>query len=202
MSANIRSNHYLILRKIKLHAQLKKRPKPVCKEKLNIKLLRDQSIKNLYQTKLKQKIRNSSILEEDDVETSWRKVEEQIKKAVSEALGTRKVNMNSNRKNTPWFMMKVKQLTKEKRKAFLQYLNNRTPEKLQKYKKMKNRIKTRRKKRESFTADMEHDIYGAHCQKKNLGNDMTWEAGSERMRTSTINREAWTDYFRRFRILW
>jgi len=103
------------------------------------------------------------------VEESWRKVNTQIKEAAKEALGTRRVNKNPIRKATPWFTPEVKQITKEKKEAYLKYLRYCTPEEMQKYKTTRNRmnIEVKRIKNEyweSYTADMEHDMYGA--QKK------------------------------------
>lgn len=197
-SAKIESDHHLVLGKMRLSIQLKRRPKPY-KEKLNIELLKDETIRYLYKTRLEQKIRDNGVLN-DDVETSWKKAEKQIKEAANEVLESRKVNKNSNKNNTPWFTIEVKQLAKEKRKAYIQYLNDRTPEELQKYTQIRNRIKSeiRRIKEEysaSFTVDMEHDMYDAQKKVWSMIRRGRREV-NKYVQTQTITREAWTDYFR------
>lgn len=67
-------------------------------------------MKDLYEKRLTQKIREQPILDQDDVEASWEKVKLHIETAANEALGKR-INKNSNKHNTPWF--KVKQMARE-----------------------------------------------------------------------------------------
>lgn len=135
------------------------------------------------------------------MEESWRKVNTQIKEAAKEALGTRRVNKNPIRKATPWFTPEVKQITKEKREAYLKYLRYCTPEEMQKYKTTRNRvnIEVKRIKNEyweSYTADMEHDMYGAQKKIWRTIRQKKQEV-DEYAQVQSIPEEVWTDYFRR-----
>jgi len=57
-------------------------------------------------------------------------------------LGRRKVNKNADTQHKPWFTTEAKQLAKEKRKVYLKYLNNRTSKDRQRYKNVRNLVKT------------------------------------------------------------
>jgi hypothetical protein len=90
-------------------------------------------------------------------------------KAAEESLGIRTVGTNTSKKSTPWFTPEIKDLAKEKRKAYLKYVSEPSIEKRSEYGEVRNRVNaTIREIKEgyweSFTADMEYDIYGA--QKK------------------------------------
>jgi len=76
-------------------------------------------VKELYEKRLTQKIREQPILDQDDVEASWEKVKLHIETAANEALGKRRINKNSNKHNAPWFAPEVKQMAREKRETYL-----------------------------------------------------------------------------------
>lgn len=62
-----------------------------------------ETTRNLYQRRLEQKIVGNKILEIDNVETAWQKIETNIIRAAEEALGKRKCNTNAKPNNTLWF---------------------------------------------------------------------------------------------------
>jgi len=73
------------------------------------------------------------------------------------------------KKSTPWFTPEIKELAQEKRKAYLKYISEPSIEQRSEFRELQNRVNARIREIkegywESFTADMEHDIYGA--QKK------------------------------------
>ncbi|XP_055378928.1 craniofacial development protein 2-like [Condylostylus longicornis] len=200
-SANIGSDHQLVLAKIRLNVQSKKRPPPVYVEKLNIESLKTESVKNLYKNRLAEKIRLNQIQLEEDVETAWKKVKENIENAANEALGKRKINKNANKTNTPWFTAEVKELATEKRESYLKYLSMRSPEAYREYKSVRNRVNSniRRIKKEhweAFTADIERDLYGA--QKKVWGMlRRRKKEVNEYVQTNTISIQDWENHFRK-----
>ncbi|XP_050455169.1 craniofacial development protein 2-like [Cataglyphis hispanica] len=132
-SADVGSDHRLVLGEIRLTTQLKRRLPPVMIEKLNIESIQDDTIKALYEWRLRQKIRENGIADED-VEDGWKKIKSHMTMAAEEALGKRRINKNADTQHKTWFTKEAKQLAKEKRKAYLNYLNNRTPEEQQRYK--------------------------------------------------------------------
>lgn len=90
-TSNFGSDHQLLLRKIRINAQIKRTLQTVIVKKLNIEL-RDQTVKALYENWLRQKLRQNSVKDEDDVETGWMKLEQHMMEAAIEALGERNVN--------------------------------------------------------------------------------------------------------------
>lgn len=86
--------------KIRLNAQSKKELKSVYKEKFNIELPRDETIRNLYRSNLEQKIRDDKDLKADDVESNWKRIKKQIREAAKEALGTRTIKVLGTRTQT------------------------------------------------------------------------------------------------------
>ncbi|XP_045466584.1 craniofacial development protein 2-like [Harmonia axyridis] len=93
-SANIGSDHFLALCKLRIYIQKKKLSLSPEKEKWNIESLNDPSTRELYQTRLYKKIESNSILEEDDVENSWNKIQLNVLTAANETIGRRTVNTN------------------------------------------------------------------------------------------------------------
>ena len=103
------------------------------------------------------------------MDLQWEKIQDCIEKAAEESLGMHTVGTNAAKKSMPWFTPEVKELAQEKRKAYLKYISELCIEQRSEYREVRNRVNARIreiKERywESFTADMEHDIYGA--QKK------------------------------------
>ncbi|XP_050455237.1 craniofacial development protein 2-like [Cataglyphis hispanica] len=94
-SADVGSDHRLVLGKIRLTTQLKRRLPPVMIKKLNIESIQDDTIKALYEWRLRQKIRENGIADEDDVEDGWKKIKSHMTMAAEEALGKRRINKNA-----------------------------------------------------------------------------------------------------------
>jgi len=162
-SANTGTNHNLVLMKMRGTIQRRKKIEQATVEKLNVKSLSDDSIKYLYQQRLKQNINGDRIQEEDDVQTAWKKLRLNIIGAAKEALGKRRINKSNKQKTKPWFKEEIKVLSAEKRKSYIQYRSGTTD--YDSYKITRNRVneKIRRIKHqfwEKFSTDMEHDLYG------------------------------------------
>ncbi|XP_055389945.1 uncharacterized protein LOC129618936 [Condylostylus longicornis] len=198
-SANVGSDHGLVLCKIRENIPRSKQRKPEYIEKLNAESLNTDSTKLLYENRLRDKILNSPITEESSVEDAWEKLSSNIIAAAREALGTRKVNIHANNIRTPWFTTEIKILCAEKRKAYLKYMSCKSAETYREYRVVRNRTNQRVKeiKEEhwaSFSADMEHDLYGAQKkvwsmlrkQKKPI---------SELFQITNITEEAWISHF-------
>jgi len=91
-------------------------------------------------------IREQPILDQDDVEASSEKVKLHIETAANEALGKRRINKNSNKLNTSWFMPEVKPMERETRETYLRYLNNKTPQEWIRYKEIRRNIQGKNRK--------------------------------------------------------
>lgn len=70
-SANIGSDHNLVLGKIRMTIQKPPKTDPiVCKTKLKVESLQDESTRNLYKSRLENEIDKNPVIEEEDVEDS------------------------------------------------------------------------------------------------------------------------------------
>ncbi|XP_057671207.1 craniofacial development protein 2-like [Diorhabda carinulata] len=167
-SANIGTQHGLVLCKYHVSHIIKKRKTPNYVSKFNIESLKDESIKYLYQNRLREKIVQNPLKETDNVEAAWEKLKNKIKNSAKESLGKRTIDTNRTH-NKPWFTLEIKELANEKKKAYIKYIINRTQEEYEVYKRVRNRttntIKELKKTYwENFSVEMEHDLYGG--QKK------------------------------------
>ena len=143
-SANIGSDHALLLCKVRTHFQIKRKETSEPIEKLNIESLSYESTRELYCKRLQGKIDQNPVLEEDNVETGWNKLKVNIMKAVDEAIGRRKIrNTSRGRNKTPWLTDEFKEITKEKKEAFLCYKSSKTTEDRRKYIEKRNQVNLR-----------------------------------------------------------
>ena len=74
------------------------------------------------------------------VEDEWHQLKGAIKQAGFEALGFKKMNKRKNGLKV-WYT-EIENAVKEKRNAFLEYLNTQSDESKEKYKEVRNRTKT------------------------------------------------------------
>jgi hypothetical protein len=197
-SANIGSDHNLILCKIKLDKPPKLNRAGKSIEKYNIESFDSESNQMFYRQRLTEKISANEIDDGDNVDTAWMKIRENIHKAASEAIGKRTVRANNN--NTkPWFNVDVKVLANEKRQSYLKYRSNPKPEERQEYITVRNRVNSEitKIKKEfwmKFTKDMEFDMYGTQRKVwKMLKNKK--KPVNEFVQTKKITVQQWEDYF-------
>jgi len=168
-TADIGSDHRLVIAKFRVLAQQIKKFKPSIISKFNVEAFQNESTKYLYENRLSEKLKNIELTLTGCPDLQWEKIQECIVKAAEESLGKRTVNTNAFKKSTHWFTPEIKELTHEKRKAYLKYISKPSIEQRTENREVRNRVNSRIREIkegywESFTADMEHDIYGA--QKK------------------------------------
>lgn len=200
-SANIGTDHSLLLCKMLMEKPHRTKKPPVTIEKFNIESLTDDSTRNLYENRLTNKLKGLN-MSEGDVESCWNKIKSCIVKAAEESIGKRKVNINgTNNSKKPWFCHEIKELSQQKKKSYLRYRSSPTTEKRVEYTEVRNRINARIKaiKRDywaKFTSDMDHDLYGA--QKK------VWKMLKNRkkpvnefVQTKGVTKDVWESYFRK-----
>lgn len=196
-SANAGTNHHLIMAKIRITTQkFCSRPTEQI-SKLNIESLNDNSVKYLYQRRLKEKITTNNIREDDDIETAWTKLRTNILGAAEEALGRRIVRKGGRPNTKPWFKQEVKTLAEEKRKSYLLYRSRAIT--YDEYKVVRNRIneniqKIKREHWERFSSDMEHDLYGGQKKIWNLLRSRK-KPINEYIQSTRITSEEWEKYF-------
>lgn len=106
----------------------------------NIESFNNESTKSFYQNRLSKKTQKKPTIVSDEVNQAWNKIKNNILDTDKEVLGQRKVNLNETHKNKPWFTPEIKQLSEEKKKAYLEYNNHKTEERYNGYKVIRNRV--------------------------------------------------------------
>lgn len=199
-SANIGSDHALVLCKIRLNITFRKRTNKEYTEKFNLESFQNDSTKDLYARRLEDKNSTQFINSTDSVEDAWKKVKSNITEAAEESIGKRKIKTGATNKNkTPWYTEEVKEITKNKRDAFLHYKETKRPEDWQSYQQERNLAnqKIRELKEsywEKFTKEMESDMYGAQRKVWKMLRKQKAEV-SETVKINVINSPQWKEYF-------
>ncbi|XP_057657912.1 craniofacial development protein 2-like [Diorhabda carinulata] len=120
-SANLGTDHNLVLGKILLKCPQQKRKHPQFIEKYNLESLTTESTKLLYKSRVTNKLKEIDLKPEWGVEENWQSTAKCIKEAAEEAIGKRKINVNATNHTKPWFCQEVKELSESKRKCYLTY---------------------------------------------------------------------------------
>lgn len=198
-SANVGTDHNLVMMKIRECPVRKRNEIAVKVEKFNIESFTDESTQQLYKNRLKYKIQCNNISEEDNVDMAWQKLKTNILEATTEAIGKRVVNVTNAKRNIkPWFCDEVKKLAADKRTAYLKYRAQQIT--YIDYKIVRNRVndsisKIKTAFWEKFSKDMEHDLYGA--QKKVWGMLRNRKKPvNEYLTLKNISLQSWEEYFR------
>lgn len=201
-SADIGSDHALVIGKLRLISLQKKQAK-TCEERTKIKTegLADQTTRELYANRLKEKVTNNNIQEGDNVDTAWERLKSNIQQAAEEALGRKIIKKpNPFAKRTPWFTEEIKMKCKEKKQAHIQHLTQRTQESYESYKQIRREThelvrKTKSEHWRIFSKQLEHDFYGTQKTVwktiRNQRKELT-----ELVQAKGIDKETWINYIK------
>lgn len=110
------------------------------------------------------------VLDNDDVDAGWEKIEHNILNAAKESLGIRKINVN-NVKNP------IKDLANEKRKAHMQYCNNKNEANRTLYTTTKNRVNAR-------IRELMEPIYQGYGERSVRNTERSMENGKSKKATN------------------
>ncbi len=139
-------------------------------------LLKDPSIARLYQERIKQYLKNTTM--NHDVENEWKDLRTLIEKVAEEVLGKKKKNVK--KKGLYIWNEDLNEAIAEKKKLYLKWLANKDPQSLELYKiqckKTKSLVKNAYKDIwDKYISNIEHDIHGrqlmAYKAMKHLNND-------------------------------
>ena len=193
---DIQSDHFLLITKIAVPARWRKLVRtnltPINVFKVN--LLQDDSIRRLYQMRLNQYMTYSAVGR--NINNEWEEIKNIIYQTALEVLGTRKKKLNN--KSLCW-NEEIKQLIKEKKEAYLNFLSNRTDVNRTEYKYRcalvrKAVRKHKRNSWEKYVADLEHDVWGrqekAYKILKYLNNEE-----KDNLQLNCIKEQEWLQYF-------
>ena len=100
-TADIGSDHRLVIAKFRVLAQQIKKPKPSIISKFNVEASQNESTKYLYENRLSEKLKNIEPTLTDSPDLQWEKIQECIVKAAEESLGKRTVNTNAFKNQHP-----------------------------------------------------------------------------------------------------
>ncbi|XP_044749780.1 uncharacterized protein LOC123310377 [Coccinella septempunctata] len=197
-SANVGTQHGLVLCKYRTAHIAKKKKVANYITKFNVESLKDESTRYLYQCRLCEKINQNPITDCDNVEAAWEKLKNNIKTSAKEAIGERTIDTN-RKNNNPWFTPEIKELAKEKKNAYIKYINNRSHEDYEVYRVVRNRttnaIKELKKRYwEDFSVEMEHDLYGGQRKIWNMLRKRK-KPVNEEVVINAIDQEIWVKYF-------
>ena len=200
-SANLGTDHNLVLCKMLLERPQRNRKAPMFIEKYNIESLATESTKLLYENRITSKLKKIDFQPEWGVEDTWQKIKKCINEAAEEAIGKRKINTRATNHTKPWFCQEVKELSELKRKCYLRYKSIQSEEALAEYVQVRNEVNARIKsiKREhwaKFTSDMDYDLYGAQKKVwKMLRNRK--KPVNEFVQTKGVPIETWQQHFKK-----
>ncbi|XP_030758928.1 craniofacial development protein 2-like, partial [Sitophilus oryzae] len=202
-SANIGTDHKLMLGKIRIGAPLSKKRPSIKTEKFNIESLNHESTKQLYSNRCQTLVTLNPIAQFDTPNTAWNKLKENICKGAKEALGTRTVSHNRRPNIKPWFTLEVKNITREMKEKYLQYkksLQHRRTEIF--YTEIRNRTNNRvRKLKKNIGSDLVLAKWRRICteHKKRIGKMLRGlkRETNETIQLRTIAEDMWEKYFQR-----
>jgi len=140
---DIGSDHRMVIAKLRVLAQLTKKPTWRIISKFNVEAFQYESTKLLYANRLSEKLKNVTLTPTDTMDLQWENIQDCIVKAAEESLGMRTVSTNASKKSMPWFTPEIKELAQEKRKAYLKYISDPSIEQRSAYREVRNRVNVR-----------------------------------------------------------
>ena len=201
--AELYTDHYLVTTDLYILAKwknntLSKRNNNKEKDKKEIfktYLLQDSSIRDMFQNRMTQYL--IEVKTEDNIEKEYRNIKNIILKTSREVLGTRR-NVKK-KKGLNYWNEEIERAIKEKKIAYMRYLQDRSQENERNYKLKRNiaKAKVKESNQESwnkFLATIEHDIYGRQ--------NIAWKVMRHLKSTdrdvaklTCIPKEEWTKYY-------
>ena len=199
-SCDINSDHFLVLSRIMFPTRWRKEkssiPKRNNEEVFKIYLLENESVRNLYQSRINTYLQMYTTSE--NIEKEWQNIQEIMKKAANEAIGTRK--KFRKRKGLSIWTEEIDECIKYKQKRFKMFLDRPTDENKEEYKKARNKAKAITKKAhieswERFIGNIEHDLFGrqslAYKVIKTLKRDER-----ENVQINAVDEKTWIKHYK------
>ncbi|XP_039280839.1 uncharacterized protein LOC111056792 [Nilaparvata lugens] len=197
--SDISSDHYLVASKIQMWTKWRKRKKLTQKEEneaYKVYLLQTESVRNLYQTRLTQKL--SMRPTASSVEEEWNIVRDTLKDVAYETLGTQK--LKKRKKGLKIWNEEISEAIRNKKKAYKQLLQSPTDQAKQNYRIKRNIAKTIVRKAhedswDRFISGIEDDLHGrqevAYKLIKHLNSDV-----KEMAKIENIGKEEWIQHYK------
>lgn len=164
-SAELGTDHYLVVAKVKCTnvRKLNTKTGSACKEKKAIKIhkLQDAEVENRYIELVSMLVgRRRDEIKQANLEEKWRIFKMIINEAAVKSCGV--ALTGGSRKRSSWWSDEIKEMIRDKKMAWKEYLRGKTREKYEKYKETRKTVKTKVKEAkakewEDFGEKMEND---------------------------------------------
>lgn len=161
----INTDHYLLQAKVNFKTRWYKpsrKQNSEQKEAYKIYLLKQQSIKELYQRRLEEKTKE--VPKKNDIEDEWKQLKLILNTAAHEALGKKKIMKRRNKGPMIW-TEELKTEVNNKKRLYLKYLQQQTNDSLIEYKRQAAVVKRLSRKMhkdrwDNFITEIENDVHG------------------------------------------
>lgn len=199
-SYDVSSDHFMLMTKIKiLKRWLKlgtKKENGSKKQTFKVYLLKEDSIRRLYCQRLDKYLDQRGI--SLNVNTEWEDLKQIIIQAATEALGKR--NKKLTKRGLSIWNEKIASLIKDKKEAYLKYLNSNSESDLTEYRKRSALAKreTRKLHRQSwdrYISNLEYDVHGAQTSAYKIMRHLN-KSEKDTVELNNIAEDDWLKYFK------
>lgn len=198
---DVNSDHFLVMSKIQIMARWKrnkiKNVPPTETQMYKIYLLNQESIRNLYQTRINSITANTPI--DLDINKEWNNIQGIIKIAANEALGSK--TKNRRRKGLRIWTPEIAAAIEEKKEAYKKMLQLNTEETKEIYKQKRNysKILVTKAHQESwdrFVSNIENDIHGRQEIAYKIMRHLNTEE-KDNAELNIIKEKGWLEHYRK-----
>ena len=134
------SDHFLVEGKLRVEDRWRRRKRTEGREVLRVNTLNEKEKEKEYKKKLREEWEEVKDRVELGVEEEWEWFKEAVTRCAKMVCGTRRTGGN-RRKGSEWWDEETKKVVEEKKRAFTNWLQNRTRESYERYKEKKREVK-------------------------------------------------------------
>ena len=166
------------------------------KEMFKVHLLQDESIRTLYQKRISLNMERKG--KSTNINEEWDNIKQIIIQAASEALGTRRIR--NKRTGLQIWNDDIEKIIKDKKTAYLKYLQLKTAESKVEYKyrcalARREVRKIKRNSWEKYVSDIEHDVHGRQEKAYKILKHLN-KTEKDNLHLTTITEEKWLQYYK------
>ena len=114
--AEVGSDHYLVLMKLKLKIRKQRKPEKSIKQKLRLNKLMEKEVRRKFQRELDIRLRQRACKREEEVENTWQGFRDTIKDVAEKVIG--RSRKRRQRRATSWWNEEVKTAVRRKKELY------------------------------------------------------------------------------------
>ena len=137
--AEVGSDHYLVLLKVRLQVKRRKKCTEAGRSKLRVHRLENRETRWKFQQELSRKFKEANEKSGDDIEKAWKEFRFAVIEVAQRVVG--RSRNKRQRKATAWWSEEVKEAVKRKKELYRKALNEKTQETWETYKKASKEAK-------------------------------------------------------------